>query len=101
MTGSALRTTSWTPSYLTRAGADWLVANGAALVGIDAANIDDMTDGTRPAHTLLLDAGIPIVEHLTGLAEVPPSGASSPPYRRRSRGSGRSRCGPSRAVPSA
>ena len=37
------------PSCLTRAGADWLVAQGAALVGIDAANIDDMTDGQRPA----------------------------------------------------
>ena len=48
------------PSYLTRAGADWLVAQGVALVGIDAANIDDMTDGHRPAHTQLLAAGIPI-----------------------------------------
>lgn len=62
-------------SYLTRAGAEWLVAHDAALVGIDAANIDDMTDGTRPAHTLLLQAEIPIVEHLTDLAEVPPTGA--------------------------
>ena len=71
-----------TPSYveeahfLTRDGAEWLIGNGAVLVGIDAANIDDMTDGTRPAHTLLLGAGIAIVEHLTGLAEVPPAGAT-------------------------
>ncbi len=62
-------------SFLTRAGAAWLVEQGARLVGIDAANIDDMTDGTRPAHTLLLGAGIPVVEHLTGLADVPPTGA--------------------------
>lgn len=62
-------------SFLTRAGAAWLVEQGARLVGIDAANIDDMTDGTRPAHTLLLRAGIPIVEHLTGLDVVPPTGA--------------------------
>ena len=62
-------------SFLTRAGAEWLVERGARLVGIDAANIDDMTDGTRPAHTVLLRAGIPIVEHLTGLADVPPTGA--------------------------
>ena len=48
---------------------------GVRLVGIDAANIDDMTDGTRPAHTLLLQAEIPIVEHLTGLDAVPPTGA--------------------------
>ncbi|HEU4947868.1 MAG TPA: cyclase family protein [Kribbella sp.] len=62
--------------FLTRDGAEWLIRNGAALVGIDAANIDDMTDGTRPAHTLLLGARIGIVEHLTNLAQVPPTGAT-------------------------
>ena len=31
--------------------------------------------GERPAHTVLLAAGIPIVEHLTGLEELPPTGA--------------------------
>ncbi|GAA3564621.1 hypothetical protein GCM10022235_36370 [Kribbella ginsengisoli] len=61
--------------FLTRDGAQWLIDNGVALVGIDAANIDDMTDGTRPAHTLLLGAGLPIVEHLTSLAQLPPTGA--------------------------
>jgi kynurenine formamidase len=61
--------------FLTRDGAEWLIANGAVLVGIDAANIDDMTDGTRPAHTLLLGAGIAIVEHLTSLAQLPSTGA--------------------------
>jgi arylformamidase len=61
--------------FLTRAGAAWLAANGAALVGIDALNIDDTDDGSRPAHTLLLAAGIPVVEHLTGLEQLPPSGA--------------------------
>jgi kynurenine formamidase len=35
-----------------------------------------MTDGSRPAHTLLLGAGIAIVEHLTNLAQVPPAGAT-------------------------
>jgi arylformamidase len=61
--------------FLTRGGAEWLVEHGAALVGIDALNIDDTDDGERPAHTLLLGAGIPVVEHLTGLGEVPPTGA--------------------------
>jgi kynurenine formamidase len=61
--------------FLTRAGADWLVDHGAALVGIDAVNIDDTADGARPAHTRLLAAGIPIVEHLTGLDRLPPTGA--------------------------
>jgi arylformamidase len=63
------------PAFLSRDGAQWLVDHGATLVGIDAANIDDMADGERPAHTLLLAAGIPIVEHLTGLEQVPPTGA--------------------------
>ena len=62
--------------YLSAAGAQWLVDHGAALVGIDAINIDEMTPaGERPAHTLLLAAGIPIVEHLTGLGDLPPTGA--------------------------
>lgn len=62
-------------AYLTRDGAEYLVAAGAALVGIDAVNIDSTTDGTRPAHTVLLAAGIPVVEHLTGLGQLPPRGA--------------------------
>jgi kynurenine formamidase len=65
------------PTFLARAGAQWLVEHGAALVGIDAINIDDMQDGTRPAHTLLLQAGIPVVEHLTGLDQLPQRGARS------------------------
>jgi kynurenine formamidase len=61
--------------FLTRAGAAWLVGHDAALVGIDTVNIDDTADGERPAHTLLLAAGIPVVENLTGLEKLPPSGA--------------------------
>jgi arylformamidase len=61
--------------YLGRDGAQLLVDSGAVLVGIDSINIDDPADGTRPAHTILLGAGIPIVEHLTGLAQLPPTGA--------------------------
>ncbi|MFI9641905.1 cyclase family protein [Micromonospora sp. NPDC051925] len=63
--------------YLTGEGAEALVAAGAALVGIDSINIDDMTPaaaGERPAHSALLAAGIPIVEHLTGLDALPPAG---------------------------
>ncbi|MEJ7629030.1 MAG: cyclase family protein [Nocardioidaceae bacterium] len=61
--------------HLTEAGARVLVDRGAALVGIDSVNIDDTTSGHRPAHTVLLGAGIPIVEHLTGLADLPATGA--------------------------
>jgi arylformamidase len=60
--------------YLTEAGARWLAEHGARLVGIDAVNIDDIADGRRPAHSILLGAGIPVVEHLTGLAQLPPAG---------------------------
>ncbi|MEV4211191.1 cyclase family protein [Micromonospora sp. NPDC049662] len=63
--------------YLTGDAARALVDAGAALVGIDSINIDDMgpaAGGERPVHSALLAAGIPIVEHLTGLAALPPSG---------------------------
>lgn len=60
--------------YLTRAAAERLVLGRPALVGVDSLNIDDTRDGERPAHTLLLEAGIPIVEHLTNLDALPPSG---------------------------
>jgi kynurenine formamidase len=60
--------------FLTAEGAAWLAERGAVLVGIDSLNIDDAADGTRPAHTSLLRAGIPIVEHLTGLEQIPLSG---------------------------
>jgi arylformamidase len=60
--------------FLSRAAAEALRDSGAALVGIDALNIDAMDDLERPVHTVLLGAGIPIVEHLTGLAALPPAG---------------------------
>ena len=58
-----------------RSGAETLRDRGAALVGIDAVNIDDLADGSRPAHTVLLGAGIPICEHLRGLETLPSTGA--------------------------
>jgi arylformamidase len=61
--------------FLTRAAAALLVEGGAALLGMDTYNVDDTADGSRPAHTLLLGAGIPIVEHLTGLERLPDQGA--------------------------
>jgi kynurenine formamidase len=61
--------------YLTGAAAQWLVAAGARLVGIDSVNIDNNSDGERPAHSILLAAGIPVLEHLTGLEQLPVTGA--------------------------
>ncbi|HEY0369991.1 MAG TPA: cyclase family protein [Chthoniobacterales bacterium] len=61
--------------HLTGELAEELVRRGAALVGIDSFNIDSTDDGTRPVHSVLLRAGIPIAEHLCNLANVPESGA--------------------------
>lgn len=60
--------------FLTRDAAAYLVDAGVAVVGIDSPNIDDNTDGERPVHTALLGAGIPIVEHLTGVEALPEAG---------------------------
>ncbi|MGH8871456.1 MAG: cyclase family protein [Acidimicrobiia bacterium] len=56
--------------YVSAGLADALVEGGAVLVGIDSVNIDDTRGGARPAHSGLLAAGIPIVEHLTGLGRL-------------------------------
>jgi kynurenine formamidase len=56
--------------YIARDAAEHLVSAGAALVGIDGINIDCMEDPSRPAHTLLLARGIPVVEHLTNLERI-------------------------------
>ena len=61
-------------TFLTKDGAEFLVEQGAAFVGIDTYNIDDTTDGARPAHTILLGNRIPICEHMQGLDLLPDSG---------------------------
>jgi kynurenine formamidase len=62
--------------FLTEAGAQHLVDAGVVIVGIDALNIDDTeSGGTRPAHSILLAAGVHVVEHLTALERVPVHGA--------------------------
>ncbi len=60
--------------FLTEAAARHLVTAGAGLIGIDSLNVDSLADPRRPAHTAILDAGIPLVEHLTGLDQLPPDG---------------------------
>ena len=61
-------------SFLTAEAAQYLADEGAALVGIDSYNIDDTADLTRPAHTILLGAEIPIVEHMCNLGQLPDAG---------------------------
>jgi arylformamidase len=60
--------------FLTGGAAKYLCQSGAALVGIDSYNIDDTAEGSRPVHSILLRAGVPIVEHLCCLEELPDNG---------------------------
>lgn len=85
--GAVLLHTGWdvhfgTPAYgsgapyLSGEAAQWLVDEGAVLVGIDSVNIDDAeSGGERPAHSILLDGGVHVVEHLTNLGALPERGA--------------------------
>jgi arylformamidase len=61
--------------FLTAEAAGLLVSKQPAFVGIDSLNIDDTSDPSRPTHTGLLGAGIPICEHMTNLKGLPASGA--------------------------
>jgi arylformamidase len=56
--------------FISKSSVDLLLERGAAMVGIDSVNIDDMGDLTRPAHCGFLGAGVPIVEHLVGLDQL-------------------------------
>lgn len=65
--------------FLSLAAAQRLVDAGVALVGIDSVNIDDVSAGARgerPAHSVFLAHGVHVVEHLTALERVPPTGAT-------------------------
>jgi arylformamidase len=57
--------------FLTRDAAEYLLEQGVVLVGIDSLNIDDIGDPTRPVHSALLGAEIPIVEHMCHLGSLP------------------------------
>ena len=61
--------------YLTGELAEWLVASGAVLVGIDSFNIDSVDSGERPVHSILLGHDIPIVEHMCNLSRIPERGS--------------------------
>ena len=56
--------------FLTADACRALVDAGAAFVGIDSLNIDAIEDMSRPAHTILLGAGIPVCEHMTNLSAL-------------------------------
>jgi kynurenine formamidase len=60
--------------FLTQDAAQFLREAEVKLVGIDSYNIDDTADLHRPVHTILLGHEIPIVEHMTGLGNLPSEG---------------------------
>ncbi|RMH27558.1 MAG: cyclase family protein [Planctomycetota bacterium] len=60
--------------FISSEAARTLVERGAALAGLDAINADDTADGARPAHTILLGAGVCIVENLVNLGALPERG---------------------------
>ncbi len=59
--------------FVTKAAAEFLRNKNVALVGIDSHNIDDTKSNARPVHSILLGAGILIVEHLCNLNQLPES----------------------------
>lgn len=60
--------------FLTGDAAQFLADSGAKLVGIDSFNIDDVRGNSRPVHSILLKADIPVVEHLCHLGALPDKG---------------------------
>ncbi|MBT8227584.1 MAG: cyclase family protein, partial [Dactylosporangium sp.] len=61
--------------HLTVEAARWLVDAGVRLVGIDSVSVDDPAGVAHPVRALLLEAGVAVLEHLTGLEQVPAEGA--------------------------
>lgn len=57
------------PPYLAASAADWCVAQGASLVGLDFLT-EEPGDRHFPVHRRLLEAGIPILEYLCNLSAL-------------------------------
>ena len=64
--------------YLSEEACEWMVSRGIVLVGTDAPMPDDPRNGRgsekdSPNHTILLGAGVVILEYLTNLKSIPTS----------------------------
>lgn len=68
---------NWRPSFPSfgEEAARLLVERDVALIGTDTASIDPGRSETYPVHQLTQSAGIPGLENLANLAELPPTGA--------------------------
>jgi arylformamidase len=60
--------------YLTEDAAVYLMDKRVKMVGIESCNIDNIEDANRPAHSILLDDDIFILEHLVHLEKLPAEG---------------------------
>lgn len=81
----ALLRTGWSrfwgsPEYfrgfpaLTIEAASWLASLGLSAVGVDAISVDPVESTDLPVHRVLLGAGVLLIENLTNLEHLPPSG---------------------------
>lgn len=61
-------------THLSKSAAEYLKKTKVKLAGIDSLNIDSTNGKDRPVHTILLGAGILIVEHLCNLDSLPKDG---------------------------
>lgn len=63
------------PDYVALApdAADWLLAHGVRLVGVDGPSVDPFTASDFPVHRALLAAGVVVIERLA-LAQAAPGG---------------------------
>lgn len=62
--------------FLSEEACEWIVANGIRLVGFDAPMPDNPLNGRgakkdSPNHTILLGAGVAILEYLVNLSQIP------------------------------
>ncbi|MBW4651601.1 MAG: cyclase family protein [Kaiparowitsia implicata GSE-PSE-MK54-09C] len=62
--------------FLSEEACEWIVANGICLVGFDAPMPDNPLNGRgakkdSPNHTILLGAGVAILEYLVNLSQIP------------------------------
>jgi kynurenine formamidase len=60
--------------FLTGPAAEWLLGAGVVAIGVDTLNVDSLDDPSRPAHTAILGAGLPLIEHMTNLGALPADG---------------------------
>lgn len=57
--------------YLTQDAVQWLVEQGIACLGVDVSGIEERGIVGQPNHEMLFSRGIPLIEHLANLEQLP------------------------------